>query len=78
MSEEQHHLLDVWTKRQELFSQCYEQQVFLRDADQRDGWISTQEAFLSTKDLGVGILYAVLIHIYMCSVFITFNVWQAD
>ena len=53
LAEEHGRLLDTWKKRQDLFNQCYELQVFLRDAEQRDAWISTQEAFLSTEDLGV-------------------------
>lgn len=32
---------------------CFSSKVFLRDAEQRDAWISTQEAFLSNEDLGV-------------------------
>ena len=43
----------TWRQRQDLFSQCYDLQVFLRDAEQRDTWISTQEAFLANEDLGV-------------------------
>ena len=27
--------------------------MFLRDAEQRDGWIGSQEAFLANEDLGV-------------------------
>lgn len=53
LEEEHTKLHDTWKKRQNLFSQCYELQVFLRDAEQRDGWIGTQEAFLANEDLGV-------------------------
>lgn len=53
LQDEHTKLRETWKKRQELFSQCYELQVFLRDAEQRDAWIGTQEAFLSNEDLGV-------------------------
>lgn len=53
LEEEHSKLHDTWKKRQSLFSQCYKLQVFLRDAEQRDGWIGTQEAFLANEDLGV-------------------------
>ncbi len=53
LEEEHSKLLDTWKKRQSLFSQCHELQVFLRDAEQRDAWIGTQEAFLANEDLGV-------------------------
>ena len=56
MEDEHARLQETWAKRQELFSQCYELQVFLRDAEQRDAWIGTQEAFLSNEDLGVSAL----------------------
>ena len=53
LAEEQTHLLDTWKKRQELFSQSHSFQHFLRDAEQRDTWISNQEVFLSNEDFGV-------------------------
>ena len=55
LEEEHGKLHDTWKKRQGLFSQCYELQVFLRDAEQRDGWLGTQEAFLANEDLGVSV-----------------------
>ena len=61
MREEHTKLHDTWTKRQSLFSQCYEMQVLLRDAEQRDGWIGTQEAFLAHDDLGVSSKHILLI-----------------
>lgn len=53
LAEEHTRLLETWKKRQDLFSQSHTFQLFLRDAEQRDTWISTQEAFLSNEDLGV-------------------------
>ena len=48
-------LLETWEKKLELFGQCLELQVFLRDAEQRDTWIGAQETFLLNEDLGVRI-----------------------
>eukprot|EP00042_Codosiga_hollandica_P029214 m.159345 g.159345 ORF g.159345 m.159345 type:complete len:2437 (+) comp53015_c0_seq1:84-7394(+) len=45
-------LHELWQKRQLQFEQCHDLQVFLRDADQIDAWIATQEAALNTDDLG--------------------------
>lgn len=62
LEEEHTKLRDTWKKRQSLFSQCHELQVFLRDAEQRDGWIGTQEAFLANEDLGVRIIIMLFGH----------------
>ena len=56
LAEEHSRLIHTWRKRLELFTQSHTFQLFLRDAEQRDTWISTQEAFLSNEDLGVSIL----------------------
>ena len=53
LAEEHTCLLETWRKRQELFLQSHSFQVFLRDAEQRETWITTQEAFLSNEDVGV-------------------------
>ena len=53
LAEEHARLLETWRKRQELFLQSHSFQVFLRDAEQRETWITTQEAFLSNEDAGV-------------------------
>ena len=55
LQDEHNKLHETWTKREELFNQCHELQLFLRDAEQRDAWIGTQEAFLSNEDLGVSL-----------------------
>ncbi|CAI8040975.1 Spectrin alpha chain, non-erythrocytic 1 [Geodia barretti] len=52
LAEEHARLLETWRKRQELFLQSHSFQVFLRDAEQRETWITTQEAFLSNEDAG--------------------------
>jgi len=57
LGEEHTRLHKTWQQRQDLFSQCYDLQVFLRDAEQRDAWISTQEAFLANEDLGVSYIH---------------------
>ena len=53
LAEEHARLMETWRKRQELFLQSHSFQLFLRDAEQRDAWITTQEAFLSNEDVGV-------------------------
>ncbi len=55
LSEERDKLQTTWTSRQDMFVQCHELQLFLRDAEQRDTWLTTQEAFLSNDDLGVSV-----------------------
>lgn len=55
LGEEHEKLKMTWTKRQDVFVQCHELQLFLRDAEQRDTWLTTQEAFLSNDDLGVSV-----------------------
>ena len=42
VAEENSRLMDAWQKRWELFSQSHTFQLFLRSAEQRDTWISTQ------------------------------------
>ena len=53
LSEERERLHSVWGARQEEFVQCHKLQLFLRDAEQREGWLTTQEGFLANEDLGV-------------------------
>ena len=54
LEEERARLHETWVKRGELFRQSYDLQLFLRDAEQRDGWMGSQEVFLSNEELGVG------------------------
>lgn len=65
MEDEHSAMLKVWRERQELFSQCYELQLFLRDAEQRDTWISTKEAFLANQDLGVSMPISFSIYVHL-------------
>ena len=51
LEEERARLHETWVKRGELFRQSYDLQLFLRDAEQRDGWMGSQEA---NEELGVG------------------------
>ena len=45
-------LLTLWQERKELFDQCHDLQLLLRDAEQIEGWIAAQEATLANDDLG--------------------------
>jgi len=42
-------ILKLWEERQAQFSQCIELQVFLREAEQADGWMGKQEVSYSLK-----------------------------
>jgi len=42
-------LLKLWEERQAQFSQCIELQVFLREAEQADGWMGKQEVLLCMR-----------------------------
>jgi len=42
-------LLKLWEERQAQFSQCIELQVFLREAEQADGWMGKQEVLHCMK-----------------------------
>ncbi len=46
-------LLDVWEKRQEEFEENLDIQIFQRDAEQAEAWISMRETVLGTEDIGV-------------------------
>lgn len=49
---EHNRLKQVWETKQAHFVQTYEFQLFMRDAEQADTWISKQESFLSNDNLG--------------------------
>ena len=42
----------MWQSKQEFFYQCLEFQLFMRDAEQADTWITKQESFLANDNLG--------------------------
>lgn len=45
-------LLELWESRRILYEQCMDLQLFYRDTEQADTWMSKQEAFLANEDLG--------------------------
>lgn len=51
---EKNTLLKLWEERRLQFNQCIELQVFLREAEQADGWMAKQEVsriFYSVQDI---------------------------
>ncbi|BFZ06026.1 hypothetical protein BsWGS_09066 [Bradybaena similaris] len=52
LSNEKHSLLELWEERRVLYEQCMDLQLFLRDTEQADTWMTKQEAFLVNDDLG--------------------------
>ncbi|MCP9263394.1 Spectrin alpha chain [Dirofilaria immitis] len=47
-----HKLEDSWVHRRHILDQCLELQLFYRDCEQADTWMSAREAFLSQEDTG--------------------------
>uniref|UniRef100_A0A8C7J5H5 Spectrin alpha, non-erythrocytic 1 n=1 Tax=Oncorhynchus kisutch TaxID=8019 RepID=A0A8C7J5H5_ONCKI len=45
-------LLELWEVRRQQYEQCMDLQLFYRDTEQVDNWMSKQEAFLLNEDLG--------------------------
>ncbi|KAJ8384905.1 hypothetical protein AAFF_G00197130 [Aldrovandia affinis] len=52
LCEEQQSLLELWELRRQQYEQCMDLQLFYRDTEQVDNWMSKQEAFLLNEDLG--------------------------
>ncbi|XP_077779120.1 spectrin alpha chain, non-erythrocytic 1-like [Podarcis muralis] len=52
LSEERAALLELWEVRRQQYEQCMDLQLFYRDTEQVDNWMSKQEAFLLNEDLG--------------------------
>uniref|UniRef100_A0A8C6YIH4 Spectrin alpha, non-erythrocytic 1 n=1 Tax=Naja naja TaxID=35670 RepID=A0A8C6YIH4_NAJNA len=52
LSEERTALLELWELRRQQYEQCMDLQLFYRDTEQVDNWMSKQEAFLLNEDLG--------------------------
>uniref|UniRef100_H3CBT9 Spectrin alpha chain, non-erythrocytic 1 n=1 Tax=Tetraodon nigroviridis TaxID=99883 RepID=H3CBT9_TETNG len=52
LSEEKEALLNLWEVRRQQYEQCMDLQLFYRDTEQVDNWMSKQEAFLLNEDLG--------------------------
>uniref|UniRef100_A0A3P9IJC5 Spectrin alpha chain, non-erythrocytic 1 n=1 Tax=Oryzias latipes TaxID=8090 RepID=A0A3P9IJC5_ORYLA len=49
---EKESLLELWEVRRQQYEQCMDLQLFYRDTEQVDNWMSKQEAFLLNEDLG--------------------------
>ncbi|XP_035236243.1 spectrin alpha chain, non-erythrocytic 1 isoform X2 [Anguilla anguilla] len=52
LSAEKESLLELWELRRQQYEQCMDLQLFYRDTEQVDNWMSKQEAFLLNEDLG--------------------------
>ncbi|KAG8554928.1 hypothetical protein GDO81_003933 [Engystomops pustulosus] len=52
LAEERTSLLELWDRRRQQYEQCMDLQLFYRDTEQVDNWMSKQEAFLLNEDLG--------------------------
>ncbi len=52
LESERARLGSLWQQKQEFFGQCLEYQLFMRDAEQADTWISKQQSFLTNDNLG--------------------------
>uniref|UniRef100_A0A3Q2CL27 Spectrin alpha, non-erythrocytic 1 n=1 Tax=Cyprinodon variegatus TaxID=28743 RepID=A0A3Q2CL27_CYPVA len=52
LSKEKESLLELWEVRRQQYEQCMDLQLFYRDTEQVDNWMSKQEAFLLNEDLG--------------------------
>ncbi|XP_055009555.1 spectrin alpha chain, non-erythrocytic 1 isoform X1 [Boleophthalmus pectinirostris] len=52
LTEEKDSLLELWELRRQQYEQCMDLQLFYRDTEQVDNWMSKQEAFLLNEDLG--------------------------
>ncbi|KAM8933889.1 spectrin alpha chain, non-erythrocytic 1 isoform 4-T4 [Pelodytes ibericus] len=52
LADERTALLELWELRRQQYEQCMDLQLFYRDTEQVDNWMSKQEAFLLNEDLG--------------------------
>ncbi|MEQ2177748.1 Spectrin alpha chain, non-erythrocytic 1, partial [Goodea atripinnis] len=52
LAQEKESLLELWEVRRQQYEQCMDLQLFYRDTEQVDNWMSKQEAFLLNEDLG--------------------------
>ena len=50
--EEKSTLLNLWEERRIMYEQCMDYQLFYRDMEQADAWMSKQESFLDSEDYG--------------------------
>ncbi|MFH4975655.1 hypothetical protein AB6A40_002364 [Gnathostoma spinigerum] len=52
LAQEKASLLSLWEERRILYEQCMDLQLFYRDTEQAETWMTKQEAFLANEDLG--------------------------
>lgn len=52
LESERDRLGKLWRTKNDFLTQCLEFQLFMRDAEQADNWITKQESFLSNQNLG--------------------------
>ncbi|ESO09912.1 hypothetical protein HELRODRAFT_156368 [Helobdella robusta] len=52
LANEKTSLLELWENKRILYEQCMDLQLFYRDTEQADAWMTKQEAFLANEDLG--------------------------
>merc|ERR1712083_755482 len=52
LSEEKTTLQSLWEERRIMYEQCMDYQLFYRDMEQADAWMSKQESFLDSEDYG--------------------------
>ncbi|KAE9548243.1 hypothetical protein FO519_008545 [Halicephalobus sp. NKZ332] len=52
LAEEKAGLDNLWEERRILYEQCMDLQLFYRDTDQAETWMTKQEAFLANDELG--------------------------
>ena len=60
-------LLDTWERRQDDYQKALNYLIFMRDAEQAEMWIVSQEAFIGNEDVGVSWLYACSIDLFQHS-----------
>uniref|UniRef100_A0A0K0ELE0 SH3 domain-containing protein n=1 Tax=Strongyloides stercoralis TaxID=6248 RepID=A0A0K0ELE0_STRER len=52
LSSERDSLLALWEEKRVLYEQCMDLQLFYRDTEQAETWMTKQEGFLNNDDLG--------------------------
>lgn len=52
LADEKVNLLSLWEERRIIYEQCMDLQLFYRDTEQAETWMTKQEAFLLNDDLG--------------------------
>lgn len=52
LANEKASLLSLWEERRILYEQCMDLQLFYRDTEQAETWMTKQESFLANEDLG--------------------------